>query len=262
MRLSIHIASSWDQLSSWQLRKVCLLIHNRQKLAVNNRLLDFVLYAKLVKVLLRGNSVFKRRKAFKQVAPSAFEKHLNFLFTDVTRTVFLDNIRLGSRRLYAPMGKLRNSTIAEFAYADAMFYHWKETGNVGYLNRLCAALYRAKNSTADDNDIRKPFNKLTAINRHSSFERLPLDMRLAIAASFEGCRNHIVTVYPEVFRKSITTDPNKKQKYVPFGELIIAKINHDPSKLNEVQSLLISEFFNIYNHELRELRKRPKIHKK
>lgn len=265
MRLNIKLATSWNDLSRKQLENISLHIHHNylrvkdledgsKHLEANTKL-----YYRIVKELLKVNGPLKTYYAIKRIPIREYANYCKFIFNSNNRTKFIPYYIISGKRYYAPHFRLKNCTIGEFAFADSVYYQWKETNNEVLLSLLCSILYRPKSEIPTDIDVRKPFSKILAEKNADQWQKVSLKKRLAIATIFEGCRNYIVSIYPNIFPKSKSkVKTNFKPKYVPFGELISAKIEFDPSKLEKVQNLLVNEFFSIYERELIEIKKRPR----
>ncbi len=266
MRINITTPTTWNELSPKQLGNICVALHinhlevkdleegDERNLAANTKMYYYV-----AKEMIRGNNWLKRFLALKNIPVRHYIPLTKFIFAKRDRTKFIPSVKIKRTVYHAPHFRLKNSTMGEFAFADMVYYQWMETNNEVFLSLLCASLYRPASQNPTDIDIRKPFDKLLAENHADAWQTVPMSVRLAIACTFEGCRNHIVSIYPHIFPKS-TPNKNKKWKprYVPFGELISAKIDYDPSKLATVQNLMVNEFFSIYERELIEISKKPK----
>lgn len=265
MRLNIKLSTSWNDLSRKQLENISLFIHYHhlqvKDLEDQSKHLEANtwLYYCVIKELLKVNNLIKRHFALKMIPVREYSSYCTFIFKSNLRTKFIPYYIISGKRYFAPHFRLKNCTIGEFAFADSVYYRWKETNNEVLLSLLCSILYRPQSTTPTDIDIRKPFSKILSETNADQWQKVTLKKRLAIATTFEGCRNYIVSIYPNIFPKSTSkTKTNFKPKYVPFGELISAKIEFDPSKLEKVQNLLVNEFFSIYERELIEIKKRPK----
>ena len=118
-------------------------------------------------------------------------------------------------------------------------------------------VYRKKSKQYNIEDARTPFSKVTVNNNSNQFKKVSLKQKLAIAFAFEGSRNYITSLYPLVFpvpKTKTKSKPNKPAAYTPFGKLITAKIEYDPSKLETVNNLNAYNFFAVYQNELQYLK--------
>ncbi|WP_214112508.1 hypothetical protein [Aequorivita echinoideorum] len=220
------------------------------------------LYFQLVKVLLKSNNFIKTWIAIKQIPPQAYQAHAKFLFSDVTRTLFLPPIKRNRITFYPPADRLKNISIEEFSLADSLYVNYRKTTDVRYLDNLCATLYRRKSKSDNDTtDTRQPFSKILIERDVKFFQKLNHKKKLAILYAYAGCRNAIAAAHPHVFPAPQTLvdpdgNPIKQQsgEYVPFGKLIQHKINYDPSKLEPTLKLNAWAFLGNYENELVEIK--------
>lgn len=261
MTVNIHIPKTWNELTTRQLQEIAYIIeyyHGQASARKESAAFYVRFYFQLIKQLLRNNNWFKIMIAIRQVPPSEYKAHVTFLLGQVQRTNFPTAVKINGTIYHPPADRLKNISIKEFSFADAMFYNWREKGDDRYLDLLCAALYRPKGGNALD--VREPFNKLLVENHVKNFAKLNYKKKLAIAYAYTGSRNYIASLYPNVFPKPAKVDPEetekpRKSEYVPFGKLIQHKIQYDPSKLERTQNLNVNEFLSTYENELSELKK-------
>lgn len=263
--LNLTIPQSWNALSSSQALQICYTHYcNTQATKNNPKEIDNINEATFIiiaKQLLKGNGFFKTRKALRELRVKAYAPFVNFVFKSVDLHNFPEYIKLKRKKYYGPQFRLKNTTIGEFAFADALYYKWKETNLNVYLDLLCATLYRQAAQIPSQIDKRQPFHKLLAEKNQHLFPKLNIKQKVRIAYAFEGSRNYIVNLHPLVFPKPPKQPEGTKkqpQKYVPFGALISNKIQYDPSKLDIVESMNLYKFFAIYQNELQENLKKPK----
>lgn len=267
--LHLNIPQAWNDLSPIQTKNICYThycnIQGIKNKPTEKDAINTATFFIIAKELLRSNGFFKTRTALKELRVKAYTTLVEFIFKSVDlhrfpKTVTIKNNLLERFKLYGPHFRLKNISIGEFSFADALYYRWKQTNDQVYLNLLCATLYRYKinyNKTTKEL-TRQPFNKVQAEINTGLFIKLPFKTKLAIAYAFEGTRNYIVNLHPLVFPKlpqSSETKKLKPQKYVPFGELISSKIQYDPSKLATVEDMNVYKFFALYQNELKEIKK-------
>lgn len=260
MSTQISIPENWNQLSDKQLENIAYQFFCfRSQIKDNAESIEenaIKLHLQLCKELLRCNAWKKIKIALREIHPKKFKKFTSFLYDSIDRTKFIASIKIGDTTFYGPDQRLRNSTIAEFAFADVCFYKYKQTNNIIWLNVLCASLYREANTTPTDIDVRKPFVKEAVDKRADVFESFSLPTKLAIAYTYEGCRNHIQKTFPIIFPPSQSAEETTtQQKYVSFGEIIIDKIQGDPSKLKETNNVMLYTFLSIVQTDINNLRK-------
>lgn len=254
MVIDIKIPQSWDDLTESQLRQIALNLEQFREMPESfqksaksiNRL-----YAKIIKTLLSKNNFIKRYFAFRQIPPANYLDHLNFVLLQNNRQKFPSAFYIATKKYVGPSPRLQNLTIKEFSFADAMYYQYKKTKNIHFLNLLCATLYRPVDKLDKTGiDKRKPFNKITTQQAAPKISRLLQSKKLAILYAYEGSRNYIVSLYPTIFPKSETT---QEEAYTPFGKLLHYKIGFDPHKIKDTEMLNLHDFFSIYENELKEL---------
>ncbi|MCT8340487.1 hypothetical protein MG296_10515 [Flavobacteriaceae bacterium TK19130] len=263
--INIKLPTTWNELSPKQLGEVAYILEYFRA-QEKTRQQDFRFYVRfyfqLVKQLLRSEKWYKVYIAIRQIPPMNYKKHVEFLLHGVSRTSFPKKLKAGKHTMLPPADKLKNISIEEFSFADALFYRWQELGNDEYLQLLCATLYRPKGG--NEYDPREPFNKVMVEKRFDCFNKVPYKKQLAIGYTYLGCRNHIVSLYPHIFPKPYEPKeeeekkPRPKPKYVPFGRLINFKVKFDPSKIEATEKINVHKFLSNYENELIELKKQKK----
>lgn len=267
MAIQLTVPTTWNQLSKKQLENICYQLEAYHQLVKDSpesiNLNATKLYLQIAKELIRENPYQDVRKALNEIQPKAYVEHSKFIYTKVERTRFIPVIKVNKQAYYGPDIRMRNSTIAEFAFADVAFYKWKQTNQLIWLSVLVAALYREPATEPTEIDKRKPFLKQAVDLRADKLQKLSYKTKLAIAYTYEGCRNHIAKSYPRIFPAPIVTEetknqPPKKQKYVGFGEIILDKIEGDPSKLTATNAVLTYDFLSIYDKDIKDLPKKQR----
>ncbi|MAF36839.1 hypothetical protein CL622_07010 [archaeon] len=262
MAVELTIPQRWNDLSHKQFSNIVYQLECYHSVVKDNaeavKESALLLYMQLSKELLRGNPWRTIKTALKEMRPEAFEPYTKFLYNRIERTKFQEYIEIEGVKYYSPDMRLRNSTIAEFSFADSAYYNWRQTNNKIWLAVLCASLFREANPTPSDLDARKPFIKQAVDKRADLFLPLPYKKLVTIAYAYEGCRNHIQDTYPAIFPKAPEDQqqqPKIKKKYISFGEIILDKIQGDPSKLQATNNTFLYDFLSIYNHDLLNLPK-------
>lgn len=262
MKVHLTLPKSWNDLSDTQLKNIAyqlecfhMLIKDTPETLTKH---TTALFFQISKELLRHNNWRDIRVALKEIQPQAFRELTKFVYTGVGRTKFISQVKVKGVTYHAPATRLRNTTIAEFAFADVAFYKWRKTQNNIWLSVLCATLYREASIRCSEIDKRKPFIKLAVDKRADAFQTIDIQTKLAIAYSYEGCRNHIAKSFPLIFPKPIITEDAapKKQKYVSFSEIVLDKIQGDPSKLEATNNTLTYDFLSIYSNDIKKLPKK------
>lgn len=117
---------------------------------------------------------------------------------------------------YGPADGLANFRMQEFALTEELFPRWFDSkeklrnaeGDVELLNELVAILYRPAISNYDfdkdpNGDKRERFNQNTSSYYATTYVKLwPLNVKLAIATWYAGCRLNIIRCNPDVFEGS------------------------------------------------------------
>ena len=262
--INIKIPQKWNDLSEKQLQGVASALEYYRNLPEEKQKDGFhlkKLYLHLIKELIRENNWFKVRIALRQIPPSEFPEHIQFLLNQNSRHLFSEKLKIKKENYFPPGVRMQNVKMKEFSFADSLFYNWREKKDNRYLDLLCATLYRRKKGKSQI-DYRRPFEKIITEKEVVKFKKIKLSKKLAIAYAYEGSRNYIISLYPHVFPKPIESaqDPEEqktitKPTYTPFGKLLHFKVNFDPSKIKETENLNIHEFLSIYENELAELEK-------
>ena len=274
MDLNLSIKTNWNDLTAFQVERICWALHcniagkkdgEDPQIVQDNKILDLVAFQTIAKELLRGNPYGKIKKLIKEIHPNQLIPFTEFIFAGVDLQRFPKSFKIRDKKdmlyeLHGPYFKLKTCSMGEFSFADSLYYRWRSSGESIFLDFLCGVLYRPRIRGSEDPDPRRPYDKVKAEFYTGLFENVPLEKKLPVAFAFEGCRNYLVSLYPRVFPKRAPQklEPGQKPrpaKYVPFGELISNKINFDPSKIDQVESLNIYRFFAIYENELKEIAK-------
>ncbi|HEA19954.1 hypothetical protein LCGC14_1807370 [marine sediment metagenome] len=265
MQINLSIPQKWNDLSTDQLQNIAFQFHLYQQIVKDSPQTEGEtsarLFLQLSKELLRGNKWQSIRVALKEMQPKAFAPLVKFLYDTADRTKFIPSVKVDGLLFHSPGQRIRNITIGEFSFADAVFYKWKQTKQPIWLTVLCATLYRPVADEQNDMDIRKEFVKQAVDARADIFQALPLKTKLAIGATYEGCRNHIAETFPLIFSKPTEIEGMQKPKpgkYVSFGEIVLQKIDGDPSKLMQTNNVLAYDFLNIINNDIKNFRKQKK----
>jgi len=265
MAVNLTIPTTWNQLSQTQLQNIVHQMQAFQEIVKDTpaslATASSKLFTQIAKELLRGNEKEYIKIALEEITPQGYAPYTKFIYDGVERTKFIPSVRIGRTTYYGPDIRYRNATIAEFAFVDAAFYKWRQTSEPMWLNVLCASLYRESAPQPTEIDIRKPFVKGKSVDdRADIFVKLNYKTKLAIAYTYEGCRNRIAKQYPNVFPAPVIdeTDPKPlpKQKYISFGAIIHDKIEGDPSKLELTNNVLATDFLSIYEKDILDMRKK------
>jgi len=108
------------------------------------------------------------------------------------------------RHHYGPADNFSNLQVCEFIFTEQYYQQYKEQGDLQYLNRLLAILYRPakagyNKNRNEDGDIREPYNDNLTTVYARKIARWPIPLKEAILFWYEGCRNSLVNDNPDVF---------------------------------------------------------------
>ncbi len=191
------LAATWDELSREQVRLLIPILYgaytdaNQQRIEVLEVLLGVSrpLILRLTPVQLLG----------------IFWLTDFLLLEPVTRTIQVQPSVKPARLLptyYAPTDELSNISFLEFAFADAYFVAYANTGEAQWLDQLVATLYRRPRRYREGlavGDRRLPFNENLIEVEAARLARLPQLTKLAIYTWYRGCRHALEQRYPHVF---------------------------------------------------------------
>jgi hypothetical protein len=191
------VAGTWDELSREQVRRLLPILYGKFPDAHQQRI--------EVLVVLLGVS----RPLILRLTPvqllSIFWLTDFLLVAPVTRTKqVLPTVKLGwlSLPYHGPADELSNSSFLEFAFADAYFVAYANTGEAPWLDQLVATLYRRPRRHREGlavGDHRLPFNENLIEAEAARLTRLPQLSKLAIVTWYRGCRHALEQRYPHVF---------------------------------------------------------------
>ncbi|MFC6858216.1 hypothetical protein [Zunongwangia atlantica] len=258
LSLTVKLPKSWNELSEKQLGKIAVAIEHFRKFyelypkesntAINR------LYSRICKILLSSNNFLIQFIALVQIPPEEYADHIAFINKENTRTVFPKAFRIRGKIHFPPANRIQNLSMEEFSFVDALFFNWRLKNDARYLDLICATLYRRAGSKNPDYDIRRPFNKVILEKSIKKWIKVAPEKKLAIAYTFEGCRNEMVKLYPNIFPKppkeTKKTKIQQNPQYTPFGQLLNFKINFDPSKLEQTERINMHKFLSTYENEL------------
>lgn len=269
--LSIKIPTTWNEIPEKQYCKIAKALHFYRKfhdtLPDGNAKERFTskLIATLINELLKSkNNYFKRKIALFQLPVEEYEKPIEFLFKPSERTSFPKSFKRHGQKYIKPGDRLKNSTIEEFAFVDTMYFQYMSTYNEDYLLLLIASLYRPKAEVKSLEDQRIPFSKNYVQEHADYFKFLPRTKKIGILMAYEGCRNYLAQIYPQVFPKPDVEEVEAKTKkqpvYTPFKTLIQYKVGFDPSKLEATNKLNTHDYLSNWENELKEIKKQRTQH--
>lgn len=256
MKLNINVATSWNELNDYQIKKISSILFNK---TINKD----TLYKQLIFYLFIDKPRFWKYIKFRilihyipirQLYPYVF-----FLDKNIQRTRFIRKIKINRHVFYGPRDRLSNLTIEEFSAADLFFYYWITNNSYIDLDRLITVLYRKKAKISNSIDIRQPYSEFDLHKRGEIIPKLDLSTKLAIGLTYLGCREEIIKKYPVVFSKRRFKNEEKKQsqtsksKYLSFTPVMYA-LSYDEIQplgdFSKVKKTLINPFFGILTESI------------
>ncbi|CDN79544.1 hypothetical protein [Elizabethkingia anophelis] len=232
----ITVASSWEELNTWQLEEIVNLFHNYS----NDNFSES--YLKMILILFQKKKGFwsslKLRWLLRNVPISTLSEFGKFL---------LDSPKLHSfpeiPGLKKPADRLGDLSIKQFSFMDQFFYNWMKTKSDTYLRALVASIYRLGDTFDEQN--------LPAISKFT--DKLTKKQWQVIAMTYMSCYNHMCEQFPIIYPKPKNPDkgPKKDPKHTPFSEIIISIVMEDDKQplgnLHESNATRIYEFMNIFS---------------
>lgn len=196
------IASEYNELTGMQLIKLAPLL----KSVVKD---DLLVKLQVLKVLMN-------------VSPSAFYfmsldlreralEHVEWVFEKNTLTKQLLPEIDG---YHGPKTSFDNLTLEEYHCAEIFYSDLIADGDAAALDKLVAVLYRKPKSLFYNQekdpagDIRKPFNEHEIDYWAKKISKWPTDTKQAILLWYDGCRQHLISLYAAVFTP---TQPTTEQ---------------------------------------------------
>lgn len=233
--MNIKVARSWHELNEWQLQEIVDLYLN-----------DFdknpeKAYQKMIFILFQEKPGFWHRmklwKLIRLVSLSELTEFGEFLMQPPKIHRFPE-----IKGLIKPADRLGDLSIKQFSFMDHFFYNWMETKSEKMLRALCASIYRI-------NDFDE--QKLPEIAKIT--DRLSQKQRQVIGFTYMSCYHHLAEHFPVVYPKPKKKDGKEKKprknKHLPFSEIIINMVMNEETQplgnFHESNSTRIYEFMNV-----------------
>jgi hypothetical protein len=267
--MSLKLPTTWNAIPEKNYCKISKSLHFYRKFYETmpdgkaKERFTIKLIATLVNHLLKSNNFFKRKIALVQLPLQEYEQYVSFLLTASQRTLFPKSFKRHGNTYIKPGDRLKNCSIGEFAFVDTMYFQYLQTYNENYLLLLIASLYRPKLKEKSLDDQRILFSKNYVQEHADYFKFLPRHKKIGILLAYEGCRNYMAKIYPNVFPKTQDEEEGQKkkeQKYTPFKTLIQYKIGFDPSKIDSVNKVNAHDYLSNWENELKEIKKQKSHH--
>jgi hypothetical protein len=166
----------------------------------------------------------------------------DFIFSEskLTKNLIPSFTLPSGKKYYGPQDYLRNISFIEFIRCEEAFGKFKKTGDVKFLDRMVAVLYRPKKEEYDPEkdktgDIREEYNDYILDRRAAIAGQVHLHVRLAVLHFYHGCRNFIVN--HKNHRNVFVKDEEKKSSGDSFWDPILIRIAGDVTKIDQVANL-------------------------
>jgi len=200
------IPSTWNELTAKQLFEVSYVLHTNLSVSYKEYL--------LLKSMLNLNGLkyaFLHHDAKNRMLPFIeWIGNHDEILTELPFSFYRKNVFYS--KLYGPAKLFENLTMLEFHHTEVAFKFLIDTDNEIYLNELVAILFRHKKENYDvnknsDGDLRVVFNPNEIDYRVKIVKHWPLAVKRAILMWYDGCRQHLIKEYPEVYNGT-TDDSN------------------------------------------------------
>jgi hypothetical protein len=191
------VASTWDELSREQCRLLLPILYGNYPDANQQRI-------EVLEVLFGVSRPLLLRLTAVQLLEVFYLTDF-LLMEPVTRTLqLLPSVKPAQLMpaYYGPADELSNISFLEFAFADAYFVAYANSGEAQWLDQLVATLYRRPRRYRKGlavGDRRLPFNENLIEAEAARLARLPKLSKLAICTWYRGCRHALEKRYPLVF---------------------------------------------------------------
>lgn len=156
----------------------------------------------------------------------------------------------GLRKYHGPKDRLSNLTAEEFGLCELCYENFDKTKDKGYLDALAAILYRPRRYFGIDDDIRKPLTHYSREKRAKRFKKLPDHIRWSVYLNYEGCRNLIIALHKEVFKKAA---PGATVKPASWAKVVQGAAGGIFGTLRETERSNVYKFLSELNDRLKEI---------
>ncbi len=223
MQIDLKIPSKWDELTDWQLKKIAAMIGK------NGPAFNFMTWLYLNQVKWwQFKKAYQLKIVMNQVPMSELRNHFNWVYTNVDRTIFPKH-----KHYVAPMDRLVNLTIEEFAVADDLNNMYLIKMDISYLRLLVAVLYKQKGEVYDH---------LQLENNVKRFKKEDKEFLLAVHITFNGCKKGIIEKYKHIYPKiKVQQRSNKKAGLL---DIVLKMSGQKFGTYQETKSTLVHTFLN------------------
>lgn len=152
---------------------------------------------------------------FFRMPPDAKERMLPFIDFVFDENTLTTQLLPSYKGFCGPKSEFDNLTLGEFHYSES-YYHSLAKGDVAAADKLIAVLYRAPKENYDtlkdpDGDIRVAFNQHEIEYWSEKIKSWRPEVKTAIIMWYDGCRQHLVKIYDEVFSAPGAPDPSEEE---------------------------------------------------
>lgn len=231
----------WNELSKKQLFIWSGII--RQKISI-----DFALKSAVILFYKISMPLFNRLTEAQQ---AQLKQTLGFLTegNHLTKNV-IGSFRLFFTRYYGPANRLSNITVIEYRRTEMYYQLYHRTGDIRFLNLLCATLFRPKGKGRVDEDVRNPVLEMGVNRRARLFKWLHPNLRHSILLFYEGCRNYIHSNHRTIFKTG--AEGKQNNGLFDFEEIIIAVSGEKFGSFKETGETNIYRFFKHLEGRMKE----------
>lgn len=179
----------------------------------------------------------------------------------------------GKTVLFGPDSALSNFTLWEYIRAEQAFLQYMQSDSNGtakarhtssvHLDRLIAIMYRPARRDYDPDrhdDIRVPLVDSAVSGRMSRIRSLDRRTKIAILMWFDGCRSHIIRMFPLIFRKEESA-LNEKMKAGTVKKAssaewldLITSLSTDMTKFEKIANMNLIVAFTDLSNRIRQSR--------
>ena len=231
----ITVASSWEELNTWQLEEIINLYlnYNEDNFSESYLKMIFILFQKK-KNLWHS---LKLGWLLRNVPTSILSEFGQFILEQPKLHSFPE-----IKGFKKPADRLGDLSIKQFSFMDQFFHNWMDTKSDNMLRALVASIYRIGDKFDEQNLIQ--ISKIT--------DKLTKKQRQVIGFTYMSCFNHMCRQFPVIYPEpKKDSEKKKKTKHTPFSEIIISIVMHEEQQplgnLHESNSTRIYEFMNVFS---------------
>ncbi|WP_281991401.1 hypothetical protein [Aquimarina aggregata] len=236
--MNYTIATSWNELNTWQLSKVSKLIFTKVSSDVLKYRLVYILF------MIRPGLIHTLKVFYLLISVPLSELYVyaKFMVETSDLTHFPKTLTYRGKKLYGPEARLSNITIDQFSFADVFYYRWCKTRDDSDLNRLISVLYFPKG---------KGFSREEKNLRHSSIvKKMPMGIKLTVLMAYMGSRSVLAASFKNVFPKK---KGDSKAEYSSFDKILynMALSENQPfGHLYATKQAKLYDFMNVLDLDL------------